>query len=140
MQHNINNGNENHGDADNNNNNNGIDDGIEARGEGDDENHGNPVENFEDAFDWLEEIVQGTRAEFVQVGLHCTENFEQSWAELGLGGLQGVDELNPACMAMLNSLESWDRFIDEWNVNRQRLLDSMRNCPAFQGIRDHPQG
>lgn len=124
----------------NNNNNNGIDDGIEARGEGDDENYGNPVEDFVDAFDELEVIVQGTREEFVLARFQCAETLEQSWANLAHSGLQGVDELNPACIAMLDSLESWDRFIDEWNVNRQRLLESMRNCPAFQGILDHAQG
>jgi len=98
------------------------------------DNHGDPVDDFEDGFGGLEELAQCSPEEYELEHDQHTDHFEQCWVHLGHSGLPGVDELNPACIAMLNSLESRERFLHEWAVNRQRLLDGMRNCLAFQGI------
>lgn len=101
-----------------------------------DDNDEDERENFVDAVDGLEELALSTAERYVLLCPQVEQNFEQCWAELGLDGQLGVEELNPACIAMLDSLESRERFLREWDVNRRRLLDGMRNCPAFQGILD----
>ena len=130
MQHNNNNNNnrvEAHGDA------------VENFGDPA-ENFGDPAEIFDDAFGGLEQLAQCSLMQYALEREQHADHFEQSWAHLAHSGREGVDDLNPACIAMLDSLESRERFLREWDVNRQRLLNSMQNCPAFQGIIDHPQG
>ena len=99
----------------------------------------NPVVGFSDALGILERLVQATLAEFQLHSQQARDTFEHSLNELANSGLQGVHELNSASIAMRNSLESWELFLQNWRVNYQRLLEGMRNCPAFQQILDRLQ-
>ena len=98
-----------------------------------------PVDGFEDAFGGLEELVQESADEFQHHVEQAREEFEQAWAHLAHSGLPGVAELDPVCTAILDSLESRDLFRQNWNGNHRRLLEGMRNCPAFQPILERLQ-
>jgi hypothetical protein len=81
-----------------------------------------------------EGLAQCVEQEFYKLQQQKIVNFKKQCIHIVHSGLPGVDELNPACMAMLDSLESRERFLQEWDENFQRLIDAMRRCPAFQGI------
>ena len=103
----------------------------------------NRVESFDVVFSeleglvqcvWQEGLAQCVGQEFDEVQQSIIEDFEIWWIELEHSGLPGVDELNPACIAILDSVDSKERFLQEWDENFQRLIDAMRRCPAFLGI------
>ena len=91
----------------------------------------------------LEVLAQVSRREFNQGRQEVQERLEQTWADLahsGLEGLEGDQEIHASFLAMANSLDRYRDFSVGWNVNRQTLLNSMRNCQAFQTVLPQLQG